>query len=76
MDVLPMRCTRFRRTIHPEKTALIACQRPPSRHQSAGGAETFDFLGFPHYWGTTRQGSWVIKRKTVGKRVRRFMKAV
>jgi len=74
MEVLPKRFTRFRLTIHPEKTALIAFKRPPSRNQSAGGTGTFDFLGFTHYWGKTRQGYWVIKRKTVGKRLRRFMK--
>jgi hypothetical protein len=73
MDVLPKRFTRFRLTIHPEKTALIAFKRPPSRNRSAGGTGTFDFLGFTHYWATTRQGYWVIKRKTVGKRLRRFM---
>jgi hypothetical protein len=75
MDVLPKRFTRFRLTIHPEKTALIAFKRPPSRDKSAGGTGTFDFLGFTHYWGKTRQGYWVIKRKTIGKRLRRFMKA-
>ena len=74
MEVLPKRFTRFRLTIHPEKTALIAFKRPPSRNQSAGGTGTFDFLGFTHYWAKTRQGYWVIKRKTVGKRLRRFMK--
>jgi RNA-directed DNA polymerase len=74
MDVLPKRFTRFRLTIHPEKTALIAFKRPPSRDRSAGGTGTFDFLGFTHYWAKTRQGYWVIKRKTVGKRLRRFMK--
>jgi RNA-directed DNA polymerase len=73
MDVLPKRFTRFRLTMHPEKTALIAFKRPPSRHQSAGGTGTVAFLGFTHYWGKTRQGYWVIKRKTVGKRRRRFM---
>jgi len=74
MDVLPKRFIRFRLTIHPEKTALIAFKRPPSRDPSAGGTGTFDFLGFTHYWGKTRQGYWVIKRKTIGKRLRRFMK--
>ena len=74
MDVLPKRFTRFRLTIHPEKTALVAFKRPPSRNHSAGGTGTFDFLGFTHYWGKTRQGYWVIQRKTVGKRLRRFMK--
>ncbi len=73
MDVLPKRFTRFRLTIHPEKTALIACKRPPSRNHSAGGTGTFALLGLTHYWGKTRQGDWVIKRKTVGKRLRRFM---
>ncbi len=75
LDVLPKRFTRFRLTMHPEKTALIAFKRPPSRDQSAGGTGTFDFLGFTHYGGTTRQGYWVMKRRTIGKRLRRCMKA-
>ena len=73
MDGLPPRFTRFRLTMHPEKTALIAFKRPPSRTQAAGGTGTCDVLGLTHYWGTTRQGYWVIKRKTVGKRQRRFL---
>lgn len=76
MAVLPKRCNRFRLTIHPEKTALIAFKRPPSRELSAGTTGNFDFLGFTHYWATTRRGYWVIKRKTVGKRLRRFMQAI
>ena len=75
MEVLPKRFTRFRLTIHPEKTALMACKRPPSHHQSAGGTGPCDLLGLTHYWGKTRQGYWGIKRKTVGKRLRRCMKA-
>ena len=75
MAVLPKRFIRFRRAIHPEKTALIVFKRPASRDQSAGGTGTVDFLGFPHYWAKARQGYWVIKRKTIGKRLRRCMKA-
>jgi len=37
MDVLPKRFHRFGLTIHPEKTVLLAFQRPPSRDPSAGG---------------------------------------
>jgi group II intron reverse transcriptase/maturase len=74
MAVLPKRFARFRLTIHPEKTVLIAFKRPPSRNQAAGGTGTFDCLGFTHYWDKTRQGYWVIKRKTIGKRLRRFLK--
>jgi group II intron reverse transcriptase/maturase len=74
MAVLPKRFNRFSLTIHPEKTALIAFKRPPSRDQSTGGTGTVDFLGFTHYWAKTRRGYWVMKRKTVGKRLRRFMK--
>jgi len=76
MDVLPKRFHRFGLTIHPEKTVLLAFQRPPSRAPSARGKGTFDLLGFTHYWAKTRRGYWVIKRKTVGKRLRRCMKGI
>jgi RNA-directed DNA polymerase len=76
MTVLPKRFARFRLTIHPEKTALIAFKQPPSQEPSARGTGSFDFLGFTHYWAKTRRGYWVIKRKTVGKRLRRFMRAI
>jgi hypothetical protein len=73
MTVLPKRFTRFRLTMPPEKMALSAFNRPPSRDRSAGGTGTLDLLGFRHYGAKTRQGYWVIKRKTVGKRLRRCM---
>ena len=74
MAVLPKRFTRFRLTMPPEQTALMAFKRPPSRNPSAGGTGTCDFLGLTHSWGKTRQGYWGIKRKTVGNRLRRLMK--
>ena len=76
MAVLPKRVARFRLTIHPEKTAFMAFKQPPSREPSARGMGRFDLLGFTHYWATTRYGYWVIKRKTVGKRLRRLMRAL
>jgi len=76
MEVLPKRFNRFRLTIHPEKTALIAFKKPPRQEPLAGGQGSFDLLGFTHYWAKTRRGYWVIKRKTVGKRLRRCRQAI
>ena len=76
MDVLPKRFDRFRLTIHPQKTVLVEFKPPPHKEQSADGKGTFDFLGFTHYWARSRRRHWVIKRKTIGKRLRRFMKSI
>lgn len=62
MDVLPKRFNRFGLTIHPTKTRLVDFRRPTGK--DGRGSGTFDFLGFTHYWALSRQGSWVIKRKT------------
>jgi len=56
MDVLPKRFTRFRLTMHPEKTALIAFKRPPSRDQSAGGAGYICFSGIYPLLGQNTPG--------------------
>ena len=76
MEVLPKRFGRVSLTIHPEKTVLVEFKKPLCRERSANGKGTFDVLGFTHYWAKTRRGYWVIKRKTVGKRLRRFMKEI
>ncbi len=76
MAVLPTRFGRFSLTIHPEKTGLVECKKPLCRERSANGKGTFDVLGFTHYGAKTRRGDWGIKRKTVGKRLRRFMKEI
>jgi len=75
MEALPKRFGRFNLTIHPEKTKLVRFGQPYTQEE-AGDNGTFDFLGFTHYWAKSLRGYWVIKRKTVGKRLRRFMKAV
>ena len=76
MAVLPKRCGRFGLTIHPEKTSLIKFSRPPRNDQGGKGGGTFDFLGFTHYWARSRRGNWVIKRKTVQKRLCRATDAL
>jgi group II intron reverse transcriptase/maturase len=54
LDVLPKRLGKYGLTIHPDKTRLVPFVRPPQRSSSADrGApqpESFDFLGFTHFW--------------------------
>ncbi len=76
MEVLPQRFSRYGLTIHPEKTKLVKFGKPPKKEQSGSKQETFDFLGFTHYWAKSQRGYWVIKRKTARKRQRRSIKAL
>jgi hypothetical protein len=43
---------------------------------SYGGDGTFDFFGFTHYWGRSRNGSWVVKRQTIRKRQAKAMRSI
>ena len=76
MAVLPKRFARFGLTIHPTKTALIAFRKPEAHQGADRGNGTFDFLGLTHYWTKSRQGFWVIKRRTARKRLRRTKKSL
>jgi RNA-directed DNA polymerase len=80
LGVLPKRFGKYGLMIHPDKTRLVAF-RPPSRPNRAGAAGadrpgTFDLLGFTHYWGLSRQGSWVVKRRTASSRFQRAVKKI
>ena len=80
LDVLPKRFGRYGLTIHPEKTRLVAFQ-PPRRPDRSGPAAvtqpgTFDLLGFTHFWGRSRKGFWVVKRRTARSRLRRAIKKI
>jgi group II intron reverse transcriptase/maturase len=72
MAVLPKRFNRYGLTIHPEKTALVPFGKPTPTWTYENG--TFDFLGFTHYWGKSRTGRCLIKRKTARKRMQRAVK--
>jgi len=81
MDVLPKRFAKYGLTIHPDKTRLVPFERPHHDPETANSAErtppgTFDLLGFTHYWGRSRNGNWVVKRKTSGSRFRRGLAAL
>lgn len=73
-DVLPKRLSRFGLEVHPDKTRLVNFM-PSSRH-SRGESETFDFLGFTHYWGKSKRGNDTVKRKTAKDRMSRTLKAM
>jgi group II intron reverse transcriptase/maturase len=80
-EVLPKRFGKFGLTIHPDKTRLVPFQRPHPRSRGKGEGPsgrpgTFDFLGFTHFWGRSRRGSWVVKRKTAADRFRRTLREV
>jgi RNA-directed DNA polymerase len=88
MEVLPKRMTKYGLTMHPDKTRLIDFRSPnhkerrndrdnPGGGSSRGGrSETFDLLGFTHYWRKTRKGNWAVRRKTMAKRLTRAIRAV
>lgn len=74
LRVLPKRLGKYGLMIHPDKTRLVAFGRPSGASGSKPG--TFDFLGFTHYWGKSRRGNWVIKRKTAQARFSRGVKQI
>jgi group II intron reverse transcriptase/maturase len=79
MEVLPKRFAKYGLTLHPEKTRLVEFRRPDRR--SSGGDDsgrpgTFDLLGFTHFWGMSRKGKWVVKRRTASGRLSRALKRV
>ena len=80
LEVLPKRFAKFGLTLHPEKTRLVQFRKPTSGTRSENppteAPDTFDLLGFTHYWGKSRQGYWVVKRKTAQSRLRRAISAV
>ena len=75
MEVLPKRFEKYGLTLHPEKTQLIEFR--PSRPADKGRRpRSFDLLGFTHYWGKSRWGRPVVRRKTAASRFRRGVKRI
>jgi group II intron reverse transcriptase/maturase len=73
------RFAKFGLELHPGKTRLIEFGRVAAlrrARQGLGKPETFDFLGFTHICGKTRQGRFLLKRITISKRMRTKLKAV
>ena len=76
---LRARLAGFGLELHPEKTRLLEFGRFAAESRRRNGQskpETFDFLGFTHYCGSTRAGRFKLGRKPIAKRMRRKLQAL
>jgi RNA-directed DNA polymerase len=74
---LKERLAKFKLTLHEQKTRLIESGKLVSelrRKRGADRCETFTFLGFTHYCGWSRDGRFVVKRRTDHLRLTRKLK--
>ncbi len=81
MEVLPKRMSKYGLTVHPEKTRPVRFGPHEAGDSGPEGRahpepRAFDFLGFTHYWGRSRGGFWVVKRKTAKGRFRRALRGI
>jgi len=87
MNVIPKRFEKYGLTVHPDKTKLIDFRSPTHferrREEQSNDdktrkkrPETFDLLGFTHYWGKTQKGNWAVKRKTMSSRITRSIQRI
>jgi group II intron reverse transcriptase/maturase len=81
LEVLPKRFGKYGLALHPDKTRWVPFRRPsqrPARSDLSRDSQpgTFDLLGFPHYWGRSRTGFWVVKRKTAQDRRSRALRRI
>lgn len=77
LEVLPKRLGRYGLELHPDKTRLVAFGRPqhrPHDDDDRNSRGTFDLLGFTHFWGLSRKGNWVVKRRTAKDRFARSLR--
>jgi group II intron reverse transcriptase/maturase len=73
------RLEQFGLKMHPDKTRLIEFgrfARESRRNRGQGKPQTFDFLGFTHCCGKTRQGKFMVLRLTSAKRLRAKLQVV
>lgn len=73
------RLAAFSLVLHEDKTRLIEFGRLSTERREARGdrrPETFAFLGFTHYCARSRDGRFVVKRRTDRKRLTRKLHTV
>jgi RNA-directed DNA polymerase len=72
-EVLPRRFGRYGLSIQEQKTRLVDFSRPGGKRRRA---ESFDFVGFRHFWGKSRKGNRVVQRKTANKKLSQSVRRV
>src|SRR5208283_2641979 len=74
---LKERLAKFKLALHEQKTRLIEFGKLASLRRGqrgVGRCETFNFLGFTHYCARTREGRFMVKRRTDRRRLVRKLK--
>ena len=80
VDYLRQRFAKFMLELHPEKTRLIEFGKLATANRARKGEgkpETFNFLGFTHICGKTKDGRrFLLLRRTMATRVHRLIEHV
>jgi RNA-directed DNA polymerase len=78
LKALEERLSKFGLAVSPEKTKIIKFGRNIWRRLKKVGKkpETFNFLGFTHYCGTSRQGYFMMGHKTSKENLRRKLSEI
>ena len=83
LAVLPKRFGKYGLTLHPNKTRMVAFRNPERVDDDDDGPDTFNFLGFTHYWGLSRKPApkgtprvkrWFAMQKTAKDRLSRTLR--
>jgi group II intron reverse transcriptase/maturase len=79
MEMLPGRFGEYGLSVHPDKTRLVDFRHPSHSGRKRDGnskPDTFDLLGFTHFWGKSRKGNWTVAKKTMSKRLTRAVQSI
>jgi RNA-directed DNA polymerase len=79
LEAMRERLGEFALSLHPDKTRLIEFGRHAAANRERRGLgkpETFNFLGFTFICGKSRQGKFLLKRKTRRDRMRAKLQAI
>jgi group II intron reverse transcriptase/maturase len=74
-EALGKRPQKYGLTMHPDKTRIVAFQRPEKDddhdddNNSGASLASFEMLGFEHRWAQSRNGYWVVMLFTAPRRL-------